>query len=138
MTPQHPYVNQGAWAPLEDWGRAWATVYVCGDLGHCSGCPDNQHCLAGKPRRAEAQPQETKKPSGQAGVSPEDSWSCPTSHPIKGNFTTYSGVGGRGGGIAEWRGSRENSRAEKHHERRHVPALAASGDRLTGSVTVRA
>jgi DNA/RNA endonuclease G (NUC1) len=26
MTPQHPNVNQGAWARLEDWARAWATV----------------------------------------------------------------------------------------------------------------
>ena len=26
MTPQHPNVNQGAWARLEDWARAWAKV----------------------------------------------------------------------------------------------------------------
>ena len=25
------------------------------------------------------------------GVEPTDSWTCPTTHPIKGNFTTYSG-----------------------------------------------
>ena len=28
---------------------------------------------------------------GQLGVQPVDAWTCPTSHPIKGNFTTYSG-----------------------------------------------
>lgn len=26
--------------------------YVCGDLGYCSQCPDNQYCLAGQPRPA--------------------------------------------------------------------------------------
>ncbi len=67
--------------------------YVCGDTGHCSACPDNQYCLAGTPRQAQAQPQETKKPSGQArpGVPPQEAWTCPTTDPIKGNFTTYSG-----------------------------------------------
>jgi len=30
-------------------------TYVCGDLGRCDQCPDNQYCLAGKPRAA-AQP----------------------------------------------------------------------------------
>src|SRR5213594_1552293 len=24
--------------------------YVCGDLGKCSGCPDNEYCSAGQPR----------------------------------------------------------------------------------------
>ena len=28
---------------------------------------------------------------GREGVPPKDSWNCPASHPIKGNFTTYSG-----------------------------------------------
>jgi len=67
--------------------------YVCGDTGHCSACPDNQYCLAGTPRQTQAQPQETKKPSEQArpGVPPKDAWTCPTTHPITGNFTTYSG-----------------------------------------------
>jgi hypothetical protein len=66
---------------------------VCGDIGYCSGCPDNQYCAASKPRQAEAQPQEPKKPSEQTrpGVRPKDAWTCPTTHPIKGNFTTYSG-----------------------------------------------
>jgi hypothetical protein len=26
--------------------------YVCGDKGRCDQCPDNQYCLAGKPRMA--------------------------------------------------------------------------------------
>ncbi len=25
------------------------------------------------------------------GLPPQDAWTCPLSHPIKGNFTTYSG-----------------------------------------------
>jgi phosphatidylserine/phosphatidylglycerophosphate/cardiolipin synthase-like enzyme len=27
-------------------------TYVCGDKGRCEQCPDNQYCLAGKPRLA--------------------------------------------------------------------------------------
>ena len=27
-----------------------AGSYVCGDLGHCSQCPDNQYCQGGNPR----------------------------------------------------------------------------------------
>ena len=67
--------------------------YACGDIGHCSACPDNQYCLAGTPRQAQSQPQEPKKSSEQArsGVPAKDSWTCPATHPIKGNFTTYSG-----------------------------------------------
>src|SRR5438876_3624849 len=70
--------------------------YVCGDTGHCSACPDNQYCLTGQPRqgaREDAQSQQRKKPSEQAlsGVPPKDAGTCPTTHPIKGNFTTYSG-----------------------------------------------
>jgi phosphatidylserine/phosphatidylglycerophosphate/cardiolipin synthase-like enzyme len=30
-------------------------TYVCGDLGHCDQCPDNQYCLTGKPRAASSQ-----------------------------------------------------------------------------------
>jgi hypothetical protein len=29
--------------------------------------------------------------SGQGGVPPKDAWTCPTSHPIKGNLTTKTG-----------------------------------------------
>jgi hypothetical protein len=29
-------------------------TYVCGDKGRCDQCPDNQFCLAGKPRLAAA------------------------------------------------------------------------------------
>jgi len=62
---------------------------MCGDTGHCSECPDNQYCLASKPRPAHAQPQESKQ--ARPGAPPEDTWACPTAQPIKGNFTTYSG-----------------------------------------------
>jgi hypothetical protein len=30
--------------------------YVCGDLGYCSGCPDNQYCLGRQPRPAPPPP----------------------------------------------------------------------------------
>ncbi len=70
--------------------------YVCGDLGYCSQCPDNQYCESGKPLAQVQQPAppETRPkatPKGQLGVPPKDAWTCPTTHPIKGNFTTYSG-----------------------------------------------
>jgi hypothetical protein len=29
--------------------------------------------------------------SPRPGVPPQDVWTCPLTHPIKGNFTTYSG-----------------------------------------------
>jgi hypothetical protein len=31
------------------------------------------------------------QPVGRPGVEPQGAWTCPLSHPIKGNFTTYSG-----------------------------------------------
>jgi len=31
--------------------------YTCGDLGHCSACPDNKYCSVGKPRRQESNEQ---------------------------------------------------------------------------------
>src|SRR5213593_1370323 len=42
-------------------------TYECGDLGHCSGCPDNQYCLLGEPRT------ESKK-----GATPEQTTPNPT------------------------------------------------------------
>jgi hypothetical protein len=30
-------------------------------------------------------------PSARPGAPPKDAWTCPLTHPIKGNFTTYSG-----------------------------------------------
>jgi len=69
--------------------------YVCGDTGHCSGCPDNQYCAAGQPKgQAQDQLAADRKGSSadfRAGEPPKDAWTCPLSHPIKGNFTTYSG-----------------------------------------------
>jgi hypothetical protein len=37
-------------------------TYVCGDLGYCSQCADNQYCEAGQPRRT---PATSKKPTTQ-------------------------------------------------------------------------
>lgn len=62
--------------------------YTCGDLGKCSGCPDNQYCQAGQPKRATQDPR-TEAAAGQ--VPPQSVWACPLTHPIKGNFTTPSG-----------------------------------------------
>jgi hypothetical protein len=38
-------------------------TYVCGDKGRCEQCPDNQFCLAGKPRIA-ASPSPSPAPWG--------------------------------------------------------------------------
>ena len=38
---------------------------------------------------AGAKPRGTR--NGQLGVPPKDSWTCPASHPIKGNLTTRTG-----------------------------------------------
>ncbi len=64
--------------------------YACGDLGKCSGCPDNQYCQAGQAKSPSAQGSPTAT-AGQTGVPPQSAWSCPLTHPIKGNFTTHSG-----------------------------------------------
>ena len=37
-------------------------TYVCGDLGHCSQCPDNDYCALGKPRADKQTPQDPKQP----------------------------------------------------------------------------
>lgn len=31
------------------------------------------------------------QPVGQVGVAPKDAWTCPASHPVKGNLTTRTG-----------------------------------------------
>ena len=36
-------------------------TYVCGDLGHCSQCPDNDYCVLGKPRADKQTPQDPKQ-----------------------------------------------------------------------------
>ncbi len=41
--------------------------YICGDTGHCSGCPDNQYCESGQPRRSDL---ETPKPKTQTQPTP--------------------------------------------------------------------
>src|SRR2546430_247082 len=66
-------------------------TYVCGDLGHCSGCPDNQYCLAGQAQVAQGEPRGSKPENQRPGVPAKDAWTCPSEAPIKGNFTTYSG-----------------------------------------------
>jgi hypothetical protein len=35
--------------------------------------------------------QAASRQPGQLDVPPQSAWSCPLTHPIKGNFTTYSG-----------------------------------------------
>jgi hypothetical protein len=65
--------------------------YTCGDLGKCSGCSDNQYCQAGQAKGRAAQEGPTEAAAAQPGVPPQSAWSCPLTHPIKGNFTTHSG-----------------------------------------------
>lgn len=64
--------------------------YTCGDLGKCSSCPDNQYCQAGRPKSRSTQ-ERAEATESQVGISPQSTWSCPLTHPIKGNFTTHSG-----------------------------------------------
>ncbi len=35
--------------------------------------------------------EQQRSPAGKRGVPPESAWTCPTSHPIKGNLTTWTG-----------------------------------------------
>jgi micrococcal nuclease len=37
-------------------------TYVCGDLGYCSHCPDNEYCQGGKPRTAVRTPAKPSQP----------------------------------------------------------------------------
>src|SRR5882724_13702952 len=43
-------------------------TYVCGDLGYCSGCPDNKYCLLSKPRGQTDRPVAT--PPSDKGTQP--------------------------------------------------------------------
>lgn len=38
-------------------------AYVCGDLGYCAVCPDNQYCFNRQPRRKAATPQQATQPA---------------------------------------------------------------------------
>jgi hypothetical protein len=47
-------------------------TYECGDLGHCSGCPDNTYCELGKPRlkpqkQTQAEPPKPQTPPKTPG-----------------------------------------------------------------------
>jgi micrococcal nuclease len=46
----------------------------------------------GKPPSSERAPAAPSVAQGRPGVEPPNDWSCPLSHPIKGNFQTYSAV----------------------------------------------
>ena len=48
-------------------------TYVCGDRGRCDQCPDNQYCLAGKPRMASAP---TPAPTPGATTTPSAVTAC--------------------------------------------------------------
>jgi micrococcal nuclease len=43
-------------------------TYVCGDLGRCEQCPDNQYCLAGQPRAAAQPSPHAPQPSERPGT----------------------------------------------------------------------
>lgn len=45
-------------------------TYVCGDLGYCAGCPDNQYCRVGKPKRETKDEQSPSKPDGEPRSGP--------------------------------------------------------------------
>ncbi len=43
------------------------------------------------PERGASATRPTQAGDTRPGVAPQDAWTCPLAHPIKGNFTTYSG-----------------------------------------------
>lgn len=45
-------------------------TYTCGDLGRCSQCPDNQFCLAGRPRHRKRPIAPSPAPDLQPPTSP--------------------------------------------------------------------
>src|SRR6266702_5565654 len=47
-------------------------TYVCGDLGHCSGCPDNRFCIARKPRPSKKQSQQELTQGVPQGKGPKE------------------------------------------------------------------
>jgi phosphatidylserine/phosphatidylglycerophosphate/cardiolipin synthase-like enzyme len=49
------------------------STYVCGDRGRCDQCPDNQYCLAGKPRVAASPSPAPTPPSSLPSAT-----TCPT------------------------------------------------------------
>src|SRR4029450_5878710 len=52
-----------------------SNTYVCGDQGRCDQCPDNQYCLAGKPRLASSP---APAPAQPTPTSTQPSTSCGT------------------------------------------------------------
>jgi endonuclease YncB( thermonuclease family) len=46
-------------------------TYVCGDLGYCSQCPDNEYCQGGKPRTMGQTPATPAKPGQPAPAHPQ-------------------------------------------------------------------
>jgi hypothetical protein len=53
-------------------------TYVCGDRGRCDQCPDNEYCLAGKPRLASspARAPVSPAPSSSATTTPSAVTAC--------------------------------------------------------------
>ena len=45
-------------------------TYVCGDLGHCSQCPDNEFCRSGQPRTAANSPGKPATPPVKPATPP--------------------------------------------------------------------
>jgi len=65
----------------------WNDTSLPPSPGASPGSPQPQAAAQTKPSpTAEAQ-----QAQGRPGVPPQDVWTCPRTHPIKGNFTTYSG-----------------------------------------------
>lgn len=68
-------------------------TYICGDIGYCGQCSDNQFCRNGQPiAQSTSSPIETLQRQLEGkGVLPLSKSSCPSDHPIKGNLTTKTG-----------------------------------------------
>lgn len=83
-----PDTSQGHRSGCQRWHSCPSDTgsYTCGDTGHCSGCSDNNYCQAGQPKGQGLQGR-ADTTVGAIGVPPQSAWTCPLSHPIKGNFT---------------------------------------------------
>src|SRR5713101_4339670 len=65
----------------------WKDTSLPPSQGASPGSPQTPAAAQTRPSPAA----EAQQAQGRLGVPPQDAWTCPLTHPIKGNFTTYSG-----------------------------------------------
>ncbi|HZR97498.1 MAG TPA: FxLYD domain-containing protein [Chloroflexota bacterium] len=109
--------------------------YVCGDTGHCSECPNNQYCLAGRPRNATTAatrtPRPTKVPDPTRPPRPTQTPEPPRAARAGEGSTSRSAnnafEGARGGPDTDRGMSYSDGDADAQDDLRGVAALAGTG-----------